>query len=153
MAAWREFLVAAHLVERHIEEQLKDASGLTHAQYEILVHLAGAPDRQIRMTQLARRLVVTKSGLTYQIGQLEKRGLVERRPCPSDERGILAVLTDQGMRCLEDAAPGHVHVVRETLIDLLEPGELDAIAQALGKVRRALQRPDQAGDGPWRRPS
>src|SRR6476660_6988914 len=101
MAAWRAFLSTSHLLERRIEEQLKATAGLTHPQYEILVRLADAPGRQMRMTELARGVVVSKSALTYQIGQLERAGLVERTTCPSDERGVLAVLTEAGVSCLE----------------------------------------------------
>ncbi len=137
MAAWLEFVSASHLLERLIEEQLKEASDLTHPQYEILVHLADAPDWQLRMSELARRVVITKSGLTYQIGRLEKRGLVERRRCDSDDRGILAALTDKGMACLKSTAPGHVKVVRQNLIDVLDPDELAVIARAMAKVRHA----------------
>lgn len=138
-AAWRAFLFTAHLLERRIEEQLKTEAGLTHPQYEILVRLSDEPDRRLRMTQLAREVVVTKSALTYQITQLEKAGLVERATCPSDDRGVLAVLTDDGMRCLERTAPGHVDVVREFLIDQLTPDELRTMTQALLKAQAVLR--------------
>ncbi|GIH74306.1 MarR family winged helix-turn-helix transcriptional regulator [Planobispora longispora] len=139
MAAWTAYLTASHLLERRVEEQLKADAGLTHAQYEILARLSAAPDRRLRMTELARTVVVSKSGLTYQIGQLEKRGLVERATCPSDDRGVLAVLTEQGMRCLERTAPGHVTVVRELLIDLLSPDELEIMARVMRKVEAATR--------------
>ncbi|MFI7634795.1 MarR family winged helix-turn-helix transcriptional regulator [Nonomuraea sp. NPDC049400] len=139
MAAWRAFLSTSHLLERRIEEQLKASAGLTHPQYEILVRLAEAPGRQMRMTELSRGAVVTKSALTYQITQLEKAGLVERATCPSDERGVLAVLTDAGMRCLEQVAPGHVEVVREYLIDRLSREELQAMTTAMQKTEAVLR--------------
>ncbi|SEL21238.1 MarR family winged helix-turn-helix transcriptional regulator [Nonomuraea pusilla] len=139
MAAWRAFLSTSHLLERRIEEQLKAAAGLTHPQYEILVRLADAPGRSMRMTELARGVVVSKSALTYQITQLEKAGLVERATCPSDERGVLAVLTDAGRRCLERVAPGHLEVVRAYLIDRLSRAELETMTTAMTKTERALR--------------
>ncbi|MEV4219705.1 MarR family winged helix-turn-helix transcriptional regulator [Nonomuraea sp. ATR24] len=139
MAAWRAFLSTAHLLERRIEEQLKAAAGLTHPQWEILVRLADAPDRRMRMTELARGVVVSKSALTYQITQLEKAGLVERTTCPSDDRGVLAVLTDAGTRCLEQVAPGHVEVVRAYLIDRLTREELETMTKAMGRTEQALR--------------
>lgn len=139
MAAWRAFLSASHLLERRIEEQLKSSAGLTHPQYEILVRLADAPARQMRMTELARGVVVSKSALTYQITQLEKAGLVERATCPSDDRGVLAVLTDAGLRCLERVAPGHLEVVRAYLIDRLSRDELTTMTQAMQKAEQALR--------------
>ncbi|GAA3089405.1 MarR family winged helix-turn-helix transcriptional regulator [Streptosporangium carneum] len=138
LGAWMAYLKATHLLERRVEEQLKADSGLTHAHYEILAKLSASPDRQLRMTDLARKLVVSKSGLTYQIGQLEKRGLVERTACPSDERGVLAVLTGEGMRCLEKTAPGHVAVVRAFLIDQLTPDELETMTRIMSKAAAAM---------------
>ncbi|MEU7836378.1 MarR family transcriptional regulator [Nonomuraea sp. NPDC049129] len=139
MAAWRAFLSTSHLLERRIEEQLKAAAGLTHPQYEVLARLADAPGRQMRMTELARGVVVSKSALTYQIGQLEKAGLVERTTCPSDERGVLAVLTEAGVHCLERVAPGHVEVVRAYLIDRMTRGELETMTTAMRKTEQALR--------------
>ncbi|WP_101783109.1 MarR family winged helix-turn-helix transcriptional regulator [Nonomuraea indica] len=139
MAAWRAFLSTSHLLERRIEEQLKAAAGLTHAQYEILVRLSGAPGRQMRMTELARGVVASKSALTYQITQLEKAGLVERTTCPSDDRGVLAVLTETGMRCLEQIAPGHLEVVRRYLIDRLTREELEVLTAAMRRTEEALR--------------
>lgn len=134
MAAWQGFVRASLLVARRLEQQLKEDAGLSHPQYEILVWLSAAPDGEIRMTELAERLIHSKSGLTYQVGQLEKRGLVRRRSCPTDVRGVLAVLTPEGRRALEEAAPGHVAAVRESLIDVLDRDELVVIADALGRV-------------------
>jgi DNA-binding MarR family transcriptional regulator len=142
MRAWHSFLAAGALIDRLVDAQLKDAIGLSHPQYEILVRLAGAPDGELRMTELAGTLLTSKSGLTYQVTQLEKAGLVERRSCPSDVRGVLAVLTEAGRRRLEQAAPGHVALVRELLIDILTPDQLANLAEALGEVsRRAATRP------------
>ena len=141
MRAWHSFLAAGALIDRLVDAQLKEAVGLSHPQYEILVRLAEAPDGELRMTELAGTLLSSKSGLTYQVTQLEKAGLVERRSCPSDVRGVLAVLTEAGRRLLEQAAPGHVTLVRELLIDVLTPGQLASLADALGEVsRRAAAR-------------
>ncbi|MGH3314464.1 MAG: MarR family winged helix-turn-helix transcriptional regulator [Streptomyces sp.] len=139
MAAWQGFLQASNRVGRHLEQQLKDEAGLTHPQYEILVRLAEAPDSEIRMTELAKQLITSKSGLTYQVGQLEKRGFVRRRSCPTDVRGVFAVLTGEGRRALGDAAPGHVAAVREVLIDVLDEGELELLAEGLGRVAGRLR--------------
>ncbi|GEB49335.1 MarR family transcriptional regulator [Streptomyces cacaoi] len=139
MAAWHGFLEATSRVSRHVETQLKEDAGLSHAQYEILVRLSATEGGELRMTELAEGLFTSKSGLTYQIGQLEKRGLVHRRSCPTDVRGVLAVLTPAGREALRRSAPGHVAAVREALIDVLEPDELDALARALGRVGGRLR--------------
>ncbi|MFI7613181.1 MarR family winged helix-turn-helix transcriptional regulator [Nonomuraea terrae] len=139
MAAWRAFLTTSHLLERRIEEQLKASAGLTHPQYEILVRLAGATGRRLRMTELAKGVVASKSALTYQVGRLEEAGLVERTTCPSDDRGVLAVLTPAGARLLEKVAPGHLEIVREYLIDRLSREELRAMTSAMRKTEEALR--------------
>ncbi|USX50978.1 MarR family winged helix-turn-helix transcriptional regulator [Lentzea sp. HUAS12] len=122
--AWHHFVQAYHLLERQIEQQLQRDAGLSHAQYNVLVVLSEQPGNRMRMTELARRVVVSKSSLTYQIGKLEKAGLVRREPHESDERGILAVLTEVGKDLLRTTAPGHVGTVREYLVDLFTPVEL-----------------------------
>ncbi|MFJ7204009.1 MarR family winged helix-turn-helix transcriptional regulator [Streptomyces sp. NPDC098789] len=139
MRAWQGFLAASALVNRRLDQQLKDDSGLSHAQYEILVRLARATDGELRMTELAHGLINSKSGLTYQVTQMEKAGLVRRRSCPSDVRGIFAVLTEAGRARLDEAAPGHVAAVRDALIDVLTPEQLGAVADGLGEVARRLR--------------
>ena len=141
--AWTLFLAAAALLNRRIEQQLKDDAGLSHPQYEILVRLSAAPDGALRMTQLADAVLTSKSGLTYQVTQMEKAGLIRRRSCPTDVRGVFAVLTDLGRKRLEQAAPGHVTLVRELLIDALTPEQLTMLAEGLGEVHRRLLETEQ----------
>ncbi|MEU4583313.1 MarR family transcriptional regulator [Kitasatospora aureofaciens] len=142
MAAWRGFVVASNLLNRRLERQLKEDSGLSHQQYEILVHLSAAPGDSLRMTELADKLVTSKSGLTYQVTQLERMGLVARRSCPSDVRGVIAELTDQGREMIRRAAPGHVALVRELLIDVLTREQLAVLAESLGAVSARLRQDD-----------
>jgi DNA-binding MarR family transcriptional regulator len=142
MAAWRGFVAASNLIARRLERQLKEDAGLSHTQYEILVQLSAAPDGALRMTDLADRLVTSKSGLTYQVTQLAQAGLVSRRSCPSDVRGVLAELTDDGRRVLREAAPGHVATVREVLIDVLSRDQLAVLAESLGTVSDRLRAAD-----------
>ena len=139
MRAWQAFLTAGALVGRRVEQQLKDEAGLSHLQYEVLVRLSAAEDGELRMRELADSVLSSKSGLTYQIGQLEKAGLVRRRVCESDVRGVLACLTDAGRARLAEIAPGHLATVREYLIDVLDGDELEQLSEALEKVA------DQAG--------
>ncbi|GAB3660649.1 MarR family winged helix-turn-helix transcriptional regulator [Glycomyces tarimensis] len=135
MRTWLAFLAAGTLVDRELDQRLKEDVGLSHLQYEILINLDEAPSGAMRMTELAERLISSKSGLTYQVGQLEKAGLARRRPCEWSKSGILAELTDAGRELLERAAPGHVQAVRELVIDVLTPEQRKAIADGLGAVR------------------
>jgi DNA-binding MarR family transcriptional regulator len=139
MAAWLAFLEVSHLLERAIEQQLKQDAGLSHAQYEILSRLEAAPGGQLRMSELADVIIASRSGLTYQITQLERAGLVRREKCPSDDRGVLAILTSAGRAALGRAAPGHLRVVREYLIDALTPAQRDALSEGLATARDRLR--------------
>ncbi|MGI8310437.1 MarR family winged helix-turn-helix transcriptional regulator [Saccharopolyspora sp. ASAGF58] len=139
MAAWNAFVEASNLIARRVEQQLREQAGLSHPQYEILVRLAAEPDGEMRMTELAQRVVTSKSGLTYQVTQLEKAGLVRRRTCDTDDRGVVAGLTGAGREKLRATAPGHVELVRANLIDVLDRDQLRAIAEGLGAVTRALR--------------
>jgi DNA-binding MarR family transcriptional regulator len=138
MAAWTGFLGAGALLNRRIEQQLREDSGLSHTQYEILVRLSEAPEGALRMTELADALLNSKSGLTYQMTQLEKSGLTGRRSCDWDVRGVVAFITDTGRAKLEAAAPGHAALVRELLIDVLTPEQVRALGEGLGEVKRRL---------------
>lgn len=138
MRAWHAFLAAGALVDRRLDQQLKESAGISHLQYEILVRLSAHCDREMRMTELADALLNSKSGLTYQVSQLEKAGLVRRRSCTSDDRAVYAVLTEAGEKLLARAAPGHVALVRELLIDVLTPAQLRAVAEGLGEVSRRI---------------
>lgn len=141
MRTWQAFLAASALVDRRLDQQLREEAGISHLQYEILVRLAATGDHELRMTELADAVLNSKSGLTYQVSQLEKAGLVRRRPCTRDDRAVYAVLTPAGKRLLERAAPGHVALVRELLVDVLTPEQRAAIADGLGEVsRRMLER-------------
>lgn len=143
MRAWTAFLAASALIDRQLDQQLKNQAGLTHVQYEILARLSGAPDRELRMTELADSLYTSQSGITYQITQLEKLGLVRRRPGPSAPRAVYATLTDAGWDLLKQMAPDHVATVRRLLIDVLTPAELTALADGLGRARdRILDQDD-----------
>ena len=138
MAAWLAFLEVSHRLDRAIEQQLRRDAGLSHAQYEVLARLNVA-DGQLRMSQLADVIIVSRSGLTYQVTQLERAGLVRREKDADDERGVLAVLTSAGKAALRRAVPGHVRVVRHYLIDALTPAQRSAIAEGLAAARDRLR--------------
>ncbi|RFS85162.1 MarR family transcriptional regulator [Actinomadura spongiicola] len=140
MRAWIAFLAAGHLIDYEIERQLKRDGGLSHPEFEVLVGLSMAEDNRLRMSDLARLVMVSKSRLTYQVTRLERAGLVRRTGNETDRRSVWAELTDKGAEILARVRPGHRRVVRETLIEVLDPEEIELLGDALGRVAERLRR-------------
>ena len=136
---WRAFLDVSRLLFEQLNRQLSDETGMSLAEYEILVQLSEAPDRRLRMSELADRVVSSRSRITHTVGRLEDRGLVSREPCADDGRGVLCGLTDAGFARLEAAAPGHVEMVRTVMFDPLEPPDVEHLGVALTKMREKLR--------------
>ena len=124
---WRSFLTANRLLFDGIERQLQQDSGMPHTYYEILVRLSEAPERTLRMSELASTSLSSRSRISHAVARLEESGWVRRRPCEHDKRGQLAELTDAGLAGLEAAAPGHVEAVRGGLFDALSPEQVAAL--------------------------
>lgn len=137
LGAYFALVAAGDLIQRAVASQLSE-HGLTPLQFSVLARLLDAPEG-VRMSDLADVLVVLRSGLTYQIGQLEKLGFVERVASPGDERGVVAKLTPAGRDRVLETFPGHVALVRKNFLDLLGPGEADAIRSMLEKVVASLR--------------
>ena len=125
--AWRAWLYSTTLLQDRLERDLTHSTGISSAYYEILVQLSEAPDRRMRMSQLADRCLASRSRLSHAVSRLEERGWVQRRVCAEDGRGQLAVLTDAGFAALEAAAPVHVEGVRTHLFDQLSPEQIAAM--------------------------
>jgi DNA-binding MarR family transcriptional regulator len=131
---WREAIESWQWLLASVDGQLQRDSGMPLAYYEILVRLSEAPDRALRMTQLAEASSSSKSRASHAVARLEERGWVRRMDCPTDRRGQIAVLTDEGFAALSAAAPGHVEQVRRVLFDALsveQLRQLDGISAAI----------------------
>ncbi|ANP55962.1 DNA-binding MarR family transcriptional regulator [Streptomyces griseochromogenes] len=154
--AWRAYIAASQLLEDAIDRQLQQEAGMPHLFYSVLANLSEAPDRRLRMTDLAEKLKITRSRLTYAVTRLERDGLVRREDSCQDKRSSLAVLTDAGTAVLERTAPGHVETVRATLFDRLTPEQVRQLEEICTGITRGLQGDEAeagAGDVPWRRRS
>ena len=137
-AHWREFLSGTTRLFERLDRQLRERSGISLAEYEILVRLSEAPGQHLRMAELASSLAHSRSRITHTVARLEAAGAVIRRACPSDGRGVLALLTDGGMRMLVDAAPGHVDAVRGYLVDVASPADFEAVGRVFGATADLL---------------
>lgn len=122
--AWRAFLQVARGVFDEIDRQLQRDSGIPHSYYEVLVRLSEAPDRTLRMSELAERCLSSRSRLSHAVARLEDAGWIRRAGCPTDRRGTHATLTDEGFAALAAAAPGHAETVRRLLFDPLTPEQV-----------------------------
>lgn len=135
---WRSFLSATIGLSDALARQLQRDAGMPHAYYEILVALSEAPDRTLRMSELAGIRGSSRSRLSHAIARLEETGWVRRRGCPTDKRGSYAMLTDKGFAVLEAAAPGHVTEVRERLFDQLTPEQVKQLGEISAAIHRGL---------------
>ncbi|MEV0582733.1 MarR family transcriptional regulator [Nonomuraea sp. NPDC050310] len=134
---WRSYLAATQLVEEALDRQLQREARMPHTYYMILVALSEAPERSMRMSELARRAQASQSRLSHAVARLEERGWIERSPCASDRRGNVAVLTEAGFQALAEAAPGHVEEVRRSLFDPLSPEQVRALDEICAAIRAA----------------
>ncbi|GAB3211394.1 MarR family transcriptional regulator [Nocardia tengchongensis] len=135
--AWRAYMDGSQRLMTELNRQLQRDCDLSFAEYRILVKLSEAPGRALRMSDLADGVLSSRSRLTHQIRRMEAQRLVRRSACEDDGRGVLAQLTDEGLRRLRAAAPGHVAAVRRFFVDLLTPEQLAAVAAALDLVNQA----------------
>lgn len=141
-AAWRSFLTASSRLLQRLDEELVAASGLSLADYEVLAMLSHSAEGKMRMAALAECALVSPSGLTRRLDRLVRDGLVERTECPTDRRGVLAVLTATGRSRLEAAAPVHVAGVRRYFIEGFSRRQLGVVARAMAEVaERSDRRP------------
>lgn len=134
---WRNYLAATRMIDGELERQLQRDSGMPTTYYEIMVSLSEAPDRTLRMSELADRSRFSRSRLSHAVARMEQEGWVERRDCPSDKRGAFAVLTERGFAALADAAPAHVEQVRTLLFDVLSEDQIERLGEICATLRKA----------------
>ena len=135
---WRAFLSAnVQLIDR-LDHELQQRSRLSLTDYEILSELATEPGRRIRMSELADRVLVSRSRLTYRVDRLVSAGYAERAECKDDRRGLFAILTDDGAAALNQATEGHRTDVRNWFFDLIGDDELDVLHRVVSRMDEKL---------------
>ena len=138
LAAWRLFLHAhGRLIER-LEAELDAARRLPLSWYDVLVQLHEAPDRCRRIQELGRGLALSGSGLSRRVSRMEEAGLVERRACPDDRRGVVVALTSRGADALRAAAPVHLRGIQDHFARHLSDDEAVALRSAFAKILDGL---------------
>ena len=129
LSAWRELLRVHSTLSRELDEELRRAHGLPLSSYDVLVNLESADGGQMRMSELADAVLLSRSGLTRLVERLERDGLLARADCPDDARGSLAVLTNDGLARLAEARKTHLRGVRERFLDHFADDELERLAE------------------------
>ncbi|GAA3488965.1 MarR family transcriptional regulator [Streptomyces cremeus] len=148
---WRAYIHATTLLDDTLDRQLQRDAGMPHMYYGLLVQLAQAPGRKLRMTELARSAKITRSRLSHAVARLEKNGWVRRQDCPSDKRGQNAFLTDEGFAVLQEAAPGHVSLVRKAMFDRLSEEQVRRLGEIMCVIADGLEPTGTGADLPWLR--
>jgi len=131
---WRAFLGGVMGLLDRLERELRADHGLALSEYEILVRLSEAPNRTMRMAELADRVALSRSRATHTVGRLEAKGIVRREPCDEDGRGVQAVLTEDGLALLQAAAQTHVRGVQEHFVVLASTEEFDTVGRVMDRV-------------------
>lgn len=139
MRAWRLFLEVHARVLSRLELELRDETGMPLTWYDVLVQLAEAPDGRLRMQELARRVLISKSGLTRLVDRLCAAGYLTREPDPEDGRGTLAVMTSKGRDALRAASPVHLAGVERAYLDRLSAREIDVLGGAFQSILDGLE--------------
>jgi DNA-binding MarR family transcriptional regulator len=133
LEAWHSLLQAHASLMRQLSMDLERVTGLALADFDVLAQLSLAGS-ELRMTDLAARALISRSGMTRRVARLVDEGLVRRRTAGADGRGVVVALTDAGVARLTEAAPAHVRGVSELFVAKLEDQELAALKSALDKV-------------------
>jgi DNA-binding MarR family transcriptional regulator len=139
LAAYLALKEVSSMLEHAVEQQLRADGGLSGPQFQILARLNAAPTGRLTMTQLADGLVYSRSGLTYQAGQLERAGLISRTPAEDDDRSVIVTMTPAGRTVLGKVMPGHIDVVQRLLLASLSRADIAAITDIMGRVRRQMR--------------
>lgn len=143
--AFALLLRAQAVTTRLLSASLQSSHGLTINAYEALLVLSTAPDQRLKRVDLARRLLLTPSGVTRLLEGLERSGLVERTTCPSDLRVAYAQLTDEGRGTLDAASCGHVSSIRSLFEEHLSESEIEQLTEMLGKLPGVAHGDDACG--------
>ncbi|MFC7878777.1 MarR family winged helix-turn-helix transcriptional regulator [Isoptericola sp. NPDC057391] len=147
MRTWLRLQAVIELLPATLDQQLRRDADLTHFEYMVLAMLSEAPDRALRMTELARLTSATLPRLSHVARRLEGRGYVERCTAPDDRRATIAHLTDEGWRKVVASAPGHARTVLQDVFDDLDADEVRTLAWAFDKVLAHIDPHDRFGLG------
>lgn len=138
---WRRLIGVVLTLPAALEQQLQRDAGISHFEYWVMALLSEAPERRMKLSQLAAMANASLSRLSHVMTRLQRRGWVSRAPCPEDARATYGVLTDAGWDKVVATAPGHVERVRSIVFDGLDRATAAELARAcdaiLGRMHTA----------------
>jgi DNA-binding MarR family transcriptional regulator len=140
--AWRGLVQMTSRLDARLNRELQQSSGLSLADYDVLVLLTEAPDERLRMFELVEDLQWEQSRLSHHVARMQRRGLVAREECTTDKRGAFVVLTAAGREAIEKAAPGHVDTVRRLVFDGLSEEQVAMLESFVTRVLSRLAEPE-----------
>jgi DNA-binding MarR family transcriptional regulator len=143
-ALWRAVMRIIKVIPRHLDSDLRRGAGLTASEYTTIMHLSEAPNRELRMGDLASATDLSASRMTRLVDGLQSRGLATKTASSADARGKGARLTPRGMAKLKSAWPVHLASVRRRFFDCIDASAVEAVARALAEVAVHLE--DPSGD-------
>ncbi len=135
LAAWTGLLRAHTRLVGQLDEELRREHDLPLSSYDVLTQLESAPGAEMRMSELAEAVLLSRSGLTRLVDRLERQGLLERRDCPEDARGANAALTERGRGRLYEARATHLDGLRRLYLSRLGPGDQDRLAEIWDRLQ------------------
>lgn len=138
-ASWRAYLDMTAKLNAQLNREMQAASGISIADFSVLVQLSEHVDARMRVLELARALGWEKSRLSHQLTRMQQRGLIERSNCSEDRRGAFVVLTDKGHQTVVAAAPRHVESVRRYVFDELTGEQVEALGRIARRVADVLE--------------
>ncbi|MFZ0377704.1 MAG: MarR family transcriptional regulator [Solirubrobacteraceae bacterium] len=151
LGAYFALMEVTSLLRHAVEQHLRAEGDLSYVQWQILARLEDSPTGSHRMTDLADSVVYSRSGLTYQAGLLESRGLVSRSPSPADERSTEVTITDAGRALFTRVLPGHIEVVSGLLFEPLSRKDVETLTELLTPVRDHMRAAPPRSAAPRRR--
>jgi DNA-binding MarR family transcriptional regulator len=134
LRAWSGFLRTHATLIRELDAELEAEHGLSLTSFDVLVQLDFAPDRRLRMRDLADAVLLSRSGLTRLVDRLVREGMIERETCSADARGSFAVLTERGMQALHTALPTHLAGIRRLFVSRVADDELERLGDVWERV-------------------
>jgi DNA-binding MarR family transcriptional regulator len=141
LKAWRQYIIASRRLLDALDEDLA-SHDLSMADYEVLAQLSDAPDRSMRMSELAELAMISRSRLSHRIKVMEQAGWVRREACPDDKRGSFAIMTPKGWKAIVAAAPDHVESVRTRFLDVLDKADQKLLAEIFERVTERVKASD-----------